>query len=125
MSYLHDGANARDIAIPKPPTLKTYGLSENEWLLILHDQGYACGVCRKLPSPSKARGVEGKRRFVIDHEHVRGWKRMPSEERKKYVRGLLCYWCNKTYVGRGITVEIARGVVLYLERYAREGGPLA
>lgn len=43
---------------------------------------------------------------------------MPPGERVKYVRGLLCWRCNATYLGRGITIERSRNVTTYLERFA-------
>jgi len=93
----------------KPPTKQTlakYGLTEGDWLAHYALQGFRCGVC----------GAD-RDRLVIDHEHVRGWKAMPDEERKLYVRGLTCWYCNHAYLGRGITVEKAEGVVNYLRRY--------
>ena len=103
-----------NILIPQKPTLAKYGLSREEWLQHLEDQDYKCGTCGTLPNVSiRYKG----RRFVTDHEHVRGWAKMPPERRKLYVRGLLCFWCNKTYVGRAITVAIAEGVLAYLLRY--------
>ena len=104
-----------EIAVPSPPTLKKYGLTEADFVGMLMEQGWQCGVCQKVPSPSKR---DGKRRLVIDHEHVRGWKDMPPEQRKLYVRGLTCWFCNHSYLGRGITVEKAEGVVRYLKAYA-------
>jgi hypothetical protein len=103
------------IAVPSPATLAKYGLSQEDWGALLIAQDGCCGVCGKVPSPSKR---DGKRRLVIDHEHVRGWKAMPPEERKLYVRGLTCWYCNHAYLGRGITVEKAEGVVRYLRTYA-------
>lgn len=116
---------SNEILIPTMSTLRRYGFGvgpgalaghpQGDWLLLLASQGFACGVCGKLPSVSER--YKG-RRFVTDHEHARGWKKMVPEARRQYVRGLLCYWCNKTYVGRAITVDIAQGVVNYLEAYA-------
>lgn len=103
-----------EILIPTKPTLRRYGLTLAEWLEHLADQDFSCAVCGRLPSVSPR--YKG-RRFVTDHEHVRNWTKMPDDRRKLYVRGLVCYWCNKTYLGRGITLDIACGVVLYLERY--------
>jgi hypothetical protein len=71
-------------------------------------QNHACAVCKQEPT---------KGRLCIDHEHVKKWKKMPPDERVKFVRGLLCYRCNTTFVGRGITVERSRGVTAYLEAY--------
>lgn len=67
-----------------------------------------CFVCGKMPKTG---------RLCIDHEHVKGWKKMPPEERKLYVRGLLCWFCNHTYVGRAITIEKSKRVTQYLEGY--------
>lgn len=71
-------------------------------------QNWACPICLKIPSTG---------RLVIDHEHQPGWKKKPPEERKKAVRGLLCWFCNHTYVGRAITVAKAERVVQYLKQY--------
>jgi hypothetical protein len=104
-----------DITQPTPATLAKYGGTPEGWLALLTEQGGVCGVCGQVPNPSKK---DGKRRLVVDHEHVRGWKRMPPEERWTYVRGLCCWWCNSAYLGRGITIAKAEGVVRYLRAYA-------
>jgi hypothetical protein len=57
------------------------------------------------------------RRWNIDHEHRRGWKKMPPAKRAKCVRGLLCWFCNKYYMGRSITIEKVQNVVEYLKSY--------
>jgi hypothetical protein len=98
---------------PSAATLKKYGLSLEEWETIAGAQEGACFVCRKLPT---------KGRLCIDHEHVKGWKKMPPEQRKLYVRGLLCWVCNHYYLGRGITIDKAKRVVEYLENYKNREG---
>lgn len=98
----------------KPPSQKTlekYGLTAQEWLAILEQQGGVCAVCKKAPTTG---------RLCIDHEHVKGWKKMPPEKRKLFCRGLLCFFCNLHYVGRGITVQRSRNVTEYLLRYETE-----
>lgn len=93
----------------KPPSAKTlakYGLTAKEWLAILAYQGGVCAVCKLVPKSG---------RLNVDHDHVRGWKKLPPEKRKIHVRGLLCYWDNKTLVGRGITVDKSKAVTAYLE----------
>lgn len=97
------------VSPPTPATLKKYGLSEDEWRAMAIAQDWKCFICRKTPSTG---------RLCVDHEHVKGWKKMPPERRKLYVRGLLCWTCNHYYVGRGIDVEKATRVVQYLEEYA-------
>lgn len=71
-------------------------------------QGGLCYVCHQLPKSG---------RLHIDHEHVKKWKKLPPDQRKRYVRGLLCFRCNTSFVGRGVTVDRARNVVSYLENY--------
>lgn len=99
-------ANATAIvSAPKPETLKKYGLTAEEWLGILEEQGGVCAVCLKLPASG---------RLVTDHDHVPRWKKLKPELRRTYVRGILCWFCNANYVGRSITLQKARNVVRYL-----------
>jgi hypothetical protein len=72
-----------------------YGLTEAEYNLMLNAQGNVCAICKK---PSK--------RLCIDHEHVKGWKNLPDNERKLYVRGILCWQCNLHRVGRNTRANI-------------------
>lgn len=101
------------INTPSKATLKKYGLEEDEWRAILESQNGVCFVCEKEPS---------KGRLCIDHEHAKGWKKMPPEKRKLYVRGLLCWVCNHYYLGRGINIPKAKNVVRYLEQYEARNG---
>ena len=93
---------------PSKATLRKYGLSPSEWWDILSRQGGACAVCHRVPANG---------RLCTDHEHVKGWKKMLPEQRKKYVRGMLCFFCNHYYVGRSITVAKAANVLAYLKAY--------
>lgn len=93
---------------PSKATLKKYGMTSDDWLLILHRQEGVCAVCKKVPNG----------RLCIDHDHIRGWKKLPPEKRKVHVRGLLCWFCNHAYVGRCITAAKSRNVTAYLEAHA-------
>lgn len=97
-----------DVKPPLPETLRKYGLSLDDWREILERQGNVCAICELEPKSG---------RMVVDHEHVRGYKKLPPEERKRRIRGILCWFCNHWYVGRSITVKKARNVVAYLEEY--------
>jgi len=91
---------------PSARTLRRYGLTEADWWkLFLRAKG-VCEICGCVT-----------KRLCIDHEHVKGWKKMAPEERKKHVRGLLCWRCNVGVVGRGVTVERASAALEYLKRY--------
>lgn len=91
---------------PAPKTLAKYGLTAEDWLAWLAKQGGHCAVCR-----------EPRESLCVDHVHAKGWKKMPPEQRKLWVRGLLCFWCNSRYVGRGINPERSRRVTAYLESF--------
>jgi len=93
---------------PTQKTLDKYGLSVEEWEAILDKQGGVCPICKKVPSTG---------RWVTDHYHIKGWKNLPPEKRKLYVRGILCWFCNHSYLGRGITLEKATNMVEYLKRF--------
>lgn len=111
------GTAATTLRVPTKATLKRYGLTTEAWEAMAAEQGFACYVCEKVP-PSG--------RLCVDHEHAKGWKKLPPERRREYVRGLLCWTCNHYYVGRSITPRKARRVVEYLEAFeARRPAPAA
>ena len=96
------------VKTPTQATLKKYGLSEYEWEQILLRQGGACAVCGDIPKSL---------RLHIDHEHVKGWRKMPAEERKKFVRGLVCYRDNRFFLARGMDIDRSRAITRYLLSY--------
>ena len=96
------------ICPPKPATLKKYGLSAAEWMSMLARQGGVCAICKRHPKSG---------RLATDHQHVKGWKKMPPERRKIYVRGLTCFLCNGKCVSKWVTRERAEAVVKYLSEY--------
>lgn len=85
-----------------------YGLTKDEWLAIFEKQGYVCAICKQ---PNK--------KWTTDHEHVKGWKQMPPSERKKYVRGILCLWCNFRILHRGVTIPKLENALVYLKAYEK------
>jgi hypothetical protein len=97
------------LQVPKKATLSKYGLCLAEWQALADSQGGVCYVCEKLTTTG---------RLCIDHEHVKDWKKLLPEHRKLFVRGLLCYRCNTTFVGRGVTIQRAERVAAYLRLYA-------
>lgn len=97
------------IHIPSKATLRKYGLDSRAWLDLLESQGGVCAICKKVPQTG---------RFRTDHFHIKGWKKMKPEKRRLYVRGLTCWWCNKSYLGRGITIEKALNMAAYLQAFA-------
>ena len=94
-------------------TLNKYGLTEKEWQVLYDKYGGACHLCRK-------KYITAKRNLHIDHEHVPGWKNLPPDERKKHIRGLTCYTCNRFRLTRGTTLETAKKMVTYFKNYEKK-----
>jgi hypothetical protein len=102
-----------EVVLPQPPqatSLKKYGITQQEWLERVREQGGVCPICEKLPPNG---------RLVTDHEHVKGWKKMPPSERKLYLRFMPCLRCNLMYLPVGLTVQKAKNIVKYLEAYEK------
>jgi hypothetical protein len=89
-------------------TLAKYGLTAQDFKIMLYNQGGVCGICKKESTSG---------RLNVDHEHIKGWKKLPPEERKKYCRGLLCYICNNRLMTKGVTEEKLLSAVYYMQRY--------
>jgi hypothetical protein len=96
------------VRLPAPATLKKYGMTEGRWLGLLAGQGGVCPICLRVP-PS---GV-----MAVDHEHVKGWKKMRPAERAGYVRGILCIWCNRWALHYAMTTPRAERIANYLIGY--------
>jgi hypothetical protein len=96
------------ISPPSKATLRKYGLSAGEWLRLAAANDYACPICLRRPPAVN---------LVTDHEHLRGYAKMPDAERARAVRGTPCRYCNRMYLARGLTSERAERVVEYLRRY--------
>jgi len=94
------------IAPPSKATLKKYGLSYDDWLALYNEQSGKCSCGRVL-----------EKRTCIDHFHVKGWKKMKPDERKKYVRGLTHWQCNFYFLRKGMTADVARGIAKYLDKF--------
>lgn len=93
---------------PSNPTLKKYGLSVAEWRVLLEKQNGVCFICQKIPKTE---------RLCIDHFHIRGFKKMKPEQKKIYVRGLLCNYCNLRIASKAINLEKAIRLVEYLQAF--------
>jgi hypothetical protein len=97
-----------EVTPPKHASLKKYGITQEEWLEIANKQGHVCPICGNPPKNG---------RLVTDHEHIKGYKKMPTCNRRTYIRGLPCLRCNLMYLPVGLTVDKAKNIVKYLEAY--------
>lgn len=106
MTDLHKQAARLGIHPPSIATLRRYGITADEWLDLLHAQGWICPICeRRVPT------------WNTDHEHVPRWKHMPPEQRKRYVRGVLCARCNWKFVHSRLPAATVENIARYLRAY--------
>jgi hypothetical protein len=89
---------------PTQKTLRRYGLNLADWEKLASTQGHVCAICGKLPKSG---------RLHIDHQHVKGWAKLPPDQRKRFVRGLICFRCNN-YAVAGNDLASAEAVVRYI-----------
>lgn len=114
------------VVTPRTDTLRRYGLLESDWIDMCKACNYTCVVCGK---PFESRPL------AIDHEHVKGFKAtkkkkakkgghtikvrvMHPVERRRHVRGVIHNFCNR-FVRSWLTLERAKAIVLYLEKFER------
>jgi hypothetical protein len=76
-------------------SLAAYGLTIDDEVRLLEQQGNVCGICESAPS----------RQFDIDHDHKTG-----------RFRGFLCHRCNKGLGLLGDTAESIERALAYLRR---------
>jgi hypothetical protein len=100
-----DGAGIKP---PSAATLRKYGLTAEEWLALLAAQGWRCPICTR-----PAKGL----RLNTDHDHVPTWSKLPPAERKRYVRGVLCAYCNFRRVNSRMPAVEAARIANYLAAY--------
>lgn len=97
-----DGYHYHCKACRKEETLKTYGLTLEDYDVLLEKQQGCCAIC----GTTEPRGTSTAGRFYVDHNHETG-----------EVRGLLCNDCN-TALGlfKDSTELLARSIVYLQER---------
>lgn len=92
---------------------KSYGLSLEEHSELVKD---GCFICKRKDG-----------RLCVDHIHIKGYKAMPPEEKRKYVRACLCFMCNtaircveKTADGKR-NRQMLEGIIEYFKKYPIKG----
>ncbi len=70
---------------------RTYGLTPLDVAVMYLEQEGRCALC-----PCEL----SEKRWVVDHKHVPKYKKLPTEEKRKLVRGLLCTYCNWKVLGQ-------------------------
>lgn len=77
---------------------RKFGITTIIYDNMLKEQNNSCAICKKHTS-------HFKKRLAVDHNHKTG-----------KIRGLLCYRCNRLYVGIH-TLETAIKITEYLKKY--------
>lgn len=97
---------------------KTYGITLQEWEEMMNAQGRVCMICEMVP---------GTGRLCVDHVHIKGFKGMKPENKKKYVRGILCFMCNVA-VGKfertnngALNRKRVEGLIRYFKKFKLKG----
>jgi len=90
--------------IPSKRTLAKYGMNELHYAVLEGKQGGLCGVCDERLD---------KGRTYIDHEHRKGWSKMTPEQKRRQVRGILHFHCNRYLVAKN-TADTIDMVHMYL-----------
>lgn len=96
----------------------TYGITLKEWEMMFDKQQSVCYICKTMPK-SKI--------LCVDHIHIKSFKKMKPMDKKKYVRGLLCYMCNTGLKGFEKTVDGKRnrqsleGTYKYFQEFKLKG----
>jgi hypothetical protein len=88
--------------------LRTFDLSADKWDWLFIRQDCKCAVCRSS-DPGRA-GATEQSRWHTDHN--------PKYQKgdPRYVRGILCHWCNRTLTRRH-TPQTLRDLADYLEQH--------
>lgn len=79
--------------------IRTYGITLEQYLVLLDRQGNCCALCQKTPAQ------EGQS-LAVDHDHKTG-----------EIRGALCRYCNHRVIGRHRDAGLLRQMADYVERH--------
>ncbi len=88
--------------------LRNYGITVNEYEVILKEQGGVCWICQNPPKNN---------RLSVDHKHEKGERRRGPREKRSRVRGLLCWHCNAALGKFKDDPKLMRKAAEYIDTY--------
>lgn len=94
----------------KNALMHQYGLTLEDKQRMYAEQDGKCAICKE-PMSFSGQGCN------VDHEHVDNFKTLSKENKKKYIRGLLCFKHNILLGCVDDNPEILKAAILYLEKY--------
>lgn len=89
---------------------KTYGITIEDYERMFEAQDHRCAICLNVPK---------LKMLNVDHRHVKNYKDLPACEKKKEVRGLLCFFCNKYLMGAVEHYKNPRDILFRLNGYCQ------
>ena len=82
--------------------VREYGISKDEYVKLLREQGGVCAICFQLPKENH--------NLHVDHDHE-----------TELIRGLLCGNCNKAIGLMKESSEIFESAILYINKHKKGG----
>lgn len=113
--FLYKFQTEKQIKASNYRLLRTYGITTEDYDAMSTYQGHICKICKKSPKNT---------RLNVDHRHVNNYKKLCKEEKRKEVRGLLCFRCNTALGGLERNKEsrqFLQGVVEYFQIFRIKG----
>ena len=86
-----------------------YGISLEGKKKMYEDQNKCCDSCNRPYSIDE---------LQVDHKHIPGYKQLDAEEKRKYVRSLLCRACNSCAGYANDNPHLLRMVANYLDKHS-------
>lgn len=88
-----------------------YGLTLDEYNAMYNEQGGVCKICGGVSSDGTS--------LAVDHDHSVDfeWKFLSSQEKRKYIRGLLCRDCNTGVAMFKDDIDKINKAIKYLNEY--------
>jgi hypothetical protein len=92
-----------------------YGITLFDWQDMYENQERVCWICKAMPKNNV---------LCVDHIHIKGYKKLLPEEKKKYVRALLCFQCNTAFgrlERRKTPRKLLENIIRYFNTFAMKG----
>jgi hypothetical protein len=96
-NWYQENKPQRSIKMRAANLRRLYGISVQQYDVLLANQGGLCAICRKVPT---------RKRLCVDHDHETG-----------QVRGLLCDNCNTGIAMLKESEEILHSAIAYLSHW--------
>lgn len=90
---------------------RSYGISPQQYRVLLAAQGNRCAICRRATGATKQLAVDHDHKLGLTHPHP------PTEACARCVRGILCGPCNSMLAHARDDGELFRRAIRYLREW--------